>query len=144
VGIDLSKKIEWIWLASNFVAKMTITKTQLKKIAAAAWTECFNNLGYNNTIEIEIDGEEDDILPLLQELADEMNAREDNSDYTCGVGYDHDRYEFYVFEKDPQEACYQFNDEEDDTEIIATSAELVDSEGISSSLITILMNLKSK
>jgi len=109
---------------------MPLTKTQIKKIAAKAWTECYEYIGYTKKIEIEIDGEKDVILPLLQELAYDMNARDDNCDFVCGVDYDDGKYEFYVYEHDdPRTPCYEFDsDDEEDYEIVAHGAEIIDSE----------------
>lgn len=108
-----------------------INKTQLKKLAARAWTECYNNEGWNKTYKIEFDGgNKDDIVYILNQLADDMNSRWDNSDYCCGVSYfpDDDNYEFYVVRNDPKTACYEYDDDDEETETICMGAEIIDDE----------------
>lgn len=106
---------------------MPLTVKQLKKIAATAWTECWNYIGTDINYRVEIDGDKDKILRVLMEFAEECNNRDDNSDYICSVEEEEGKYHFRVEEnEDYKTPCYEVDD--DDEEIIADGAEIVDSE----------------
>jgi len=101
---------------------MPITKTQLKQIAAKAWSECYENFGYDHMYHVIIKGDGDKIKNILDEFADEMNERDDNRDYTVCVDRDGDKYMFSVFENDNRTACYEFDEREPEDEIVADDA----------------------
>lgn len=102
---------------------MSINKTLLKKIAAKAWTECYNNMGWSKNYVVTIQGDSDQIFKILDEFADEMNSRDCNRDYTVNVGALPDnKFEFFYCENERETACYEFDEDEEEEEIVAESA----------------------
>ena len=106
---------------------MPLTKSELKKIAFKAWEDCFNNLGYSHSYVVTIQGDSDKIYAILTDFAQEVNNRHQNQDYTVHVENTNNQFEFLIWENEKLTPCYEFDEDEEETEIVADSAVFVES-----------------
>ena len=106
---------------------MPITKKALKNIASTAWTKCYNNI--SETYRVHIRGDTHAIMWFLETYSQEMNDRDDNRDFCCGVEQDDDNmFVFFVVNRDPLRACYYADSEDDDEQVIVEDGEVIDEE----------------
>ena len=106
---------------------MSITKRQLKEIAAKAWAEIYENAPWEDyEIKIRIDGDESIILPILQEFADDLNDRLENLYCTCVVESDNGTYTFGLLENmELPSPSFEVNENEKEDEIVAKVVEVL-------------------